>query len=288
VSYYRKASCLAYKRYIRHHFVTSLFLADWFSALYTSLVQVFLLRLSNSQDKKTGYCKKIANNFNFFSHGATVRSGPRPPHYRGFTITLRHATLGRTPLDEWSARHRNLYLTRDNTHERQTSMPPSGFEPSIPTSEQPHIQALDRAGTGISEQCLIKKEKLPPYRPGETLRVPELSGSQISNRHMKVVRLSALRTARPYPQQIFMLLIYVGSCVDPRAIVRPEGLCQWKIPVTPLGTETATFLLAAHWLNQLRHRTPRTRLIREANFRITISYLLHIRYSYFLSVLWIV
>jgi hypothetical protein len=27
-------------------------------------------------------------------------SGPSHPHYRGFTITLRHATGGRTPLDE--------------------------------------------------------------------------------------------------------------------------------------------------------------------------------------------
>jgi len=27
-------------------------------------------------------------------------SGPRRPHYRGFTIALRHITLGRTPLDE--------------------------------------------------------------------------------------------------------------------------------------------------------------------------------------------
>jgi hypothetical protein len=36
---------------------------------------------------------------NFFC-GATARSGPQPPHYRGFTITLRHTTLGRTPLDE--------------------------------------------------------------------------------------------------------------------------------------------------------------------------------------------
>ena len=27
--------------------------------------------------------------------------GQGPPHYRGFTILLRHTTLGRTPLDEW-------------------------------------------------------------------------------------------------------------------------------------------------------------------------------------------
>jgi hypothetical protein len=26
--------------------------------------------------------------------------GSWPSHYRGFTITLRHTTLGRTPLDE--------------------------------------------------------------------------------------------------------------------------------------------------------------------------------------------
>jgi hypothetical protein len=41
---------------------------------------------------------------NFFFNAATAPSGPGPPHYRGFTITLRHITLGRTPLDEWSSR----------------------------------------------------------------------------------------------------------------------------------------------------------------------------------------
>jgi len=36
--------------------------------------------------------------------------------YRGFAITLiEHATLGRTSLDEWSARRRILYLTTHNT-----------------------------------------------------------------------------------------------------------------------------------------------------------------------------
>jgi hypothetical protein len=35
-----------------------------------------------------------------FYYGATAASGPGPPHFRGFTITLRHTTLGRNPLDE--------------------------------------------------------------------------------------------------------------------------------------------------------------------------------------------
>ena len=56
----------------------------------------------------------------------------KPLHYRGFTITLRHTTVGTTPLDEWSARRSHLYLNTHNTHNRQTSMPPAGFAPIIP------------------------------------------------------------------------------------------------------------------------------------------------------------
>jgi hypothetical protein len=69
-------------------------------------------------------------------HGARAPSGPGPPPYRSFTITLRHTTLGRTPLDEWSVRRRDLYLTTHNTHKTQTSMSPAGFEPTIPASER--------------------------------------------------------------------------------------------------------------------------------------------------------
>jgi hypothetical protein len=75
-------------------------------------------------------------------------AGPGPLYW-GFTITPRHATLGRTPLDEWSARHRDLYLTTHNTHKTQTSMPPAGLESTIPASVRLEIHALKRAATGI-------------------------------------------------------------------------------------------------------------------------------------------
>jgi hypothetical protein len=84
-----------------------------------------------------------------FPYGPTAPSGPRPPHYRVFTITLRYTTVGRTPLDEGSSRRRDLYLTAHTTHKRQISMHNVGFEPTIPESERPQNDALDRAATRI-------------------------------------------------------------------------------------------------------------------------------------------
>jgi hypothetical protein len=55
--------------------------------------------------------------------------------------TRRRSTVGRTPLDEWPARRRDLYLTTHDTHNRQTSLPLLGFEPTISASERPQTYA---------------------------------------------------------------------------------------------------------------------------------------------------
>jgi hypothetical protein len=83
---------------------------------------------------------------------------------RRFTIThIRHTTLGRTPLDECTTRRRDLYLTTHNTHKRQTSMPPEGFEPKILVSERPKTHSLDRAATeGVKGPIVITKVSCSP------------------------------------------------------------------------------------------------------------------------------
>jgi len=62
--------------------------------------------------------------------------------------TQRRTTVSRTPLDEWSARRRDLYLTTHNTHNRQASMHPVGFEPTFSAGKRPQTYALERAATG--------------------------------------------------------------------------------------------------------------------------------------------
>ena len=59
--------------------------------------------------------------------------------------TQRRSTVGRTPLDEWSARRRDRYLTTHDTHNRQISMPPVGFEPTISAGERPAAARLLRS-----------------------------------------------------------------------------------------------------------------------------------------------
>jgi hypothetical protein len=83
---------------------------------------------------------------------------------------------------------------------------------------------------------------IPPLTTSTTNPYFHLSPTETS--YMLMV-MSALRTGRLYPQD--MLLLEAESTPGP--IVRSEGLCQWKIPMTPSGIETATFRFVAQYLN---------------------------------------
>jgi len=86
--------------------------------------------------------------------------------------TQRRTTVGRTPLDEWSARRRDLYLTTHNTHNKQISMPRVGFQPTISAGERPQTYALDRAATGTGNDTLltIQIQKIPENYRGQDQR----------------------------------------------------------------------------------------------------------------------
>jgi hypothetical protein len=84
-------------------------------------------------------------NFLFFIFGAKA---PRWATTFSFTMFLDHtrrATVGRTPLDERSARHTDLYQTKHNSHNRHP------FQPAISAGEWLQTDALDRAATVTGE-----------------------------------------------------------------------------------------------------------------------------------------
>jgi hypothetical protein len=103
----------------------------------------------------------------FFVHSSRSPTGPRHPHCWSFDITLRHTTLHRAPLDEWSARRRDLYITTHDTQKEtdiHAPLPRRDSNPQSPTIERPHTRAVDLAVTRIGTIILMPYIMYRNYR----------------------------------------------------------------------------------------------------------------------------
>ena len=78
--------------------------------------QEYLLYLSLKLAHKTMFFLFVPS----YRHpqGARAPSGPGPPHYRRFTITHRHTTLGTRVHECTSDQPDDLYQTTNNNHKR--------------------------------------------------------------------------------------------------------------------------------------------------------------------------
>ena len=93
----------------------------------------------------------------FFFHGATAPIGPGTPltrlhdHIQLHTPQLVWFLWMSDQPDSKTSTWQHTALTRD----RQTSIPPAAFEPTIPASELSQTHALARAATGIGHKLRI-------------------------------------------------------------------------------------------------------------------------------------
>jgi hypothetical protein len=110
----------------------------------------------------------------------------------------------------------------------------------------------------ISLQTYLKQVKQSLYKPGQALKFPGGWGSQ----NWQTIGTWRWWGFQPYasavfiPKEILLVLISDRGWVDPRAIMRTEGFCQWKIPMTPSGIETTTFRFVDQPLKQMLRRMP--------------------------------
>ena len=106
--------------------------------------------------------------------------------------THTHITYGMTPLERGSVSRRDLYLTTHNTHNRQTAIPPVGFESAIPASEWPQTHAAHRGANGIGQLLFCDpKNAIEVQRKGKLILYccSDLSKSYLYWQYMNIAVL---------------------------------------------------------------------------------------------------
>ena len=95
-------------------------LATWSAKIWTQITIRVRASLLQSHMARTSFVlDSMLHIYFLFLVALRFDFGSWPP----LTGLRDHTTLGNTPLDEWSARRRKLYLTTHNTHDRQASIP---------------------------------------------------------------------------------------------------------------------------------------------------------------------
>ena len=122
------------------------------STAYLSIAQTTSEQIPTTATADVNYqslCHNLTKHkqyyFFMWRHQPTTAKADSMLGFRVHTQTPHTHTHSTTPLDESPARRRDLYLT---THNRQTSVPPVGFEHTISAGEWPQTYALDLAVTG--------------------------------------------------------------------------------------------------------------------------------------------
>ena len=92
---------------------------------------------------------------------------------------------------------------------------------------------------------------IPITGPNTSLRLREF----LDNRYNRWLDFQPYAPAG-FTRGNFLVLISVRGWVDLRVIMRPEGLSQWNIPMTPSEIEPETLWLLTKCFNQLRHYVP--------------------------------
>jgi hypothetical protein len=155
------------------------------------------------------------------------------------------------------------------------------------------------------QHCRVQQSH---YRRGQVLRVQGGWVSQISRQSEHECGKVVSPKQRPPlpPQEIFLVIISLRGWVNPRAIVRPEELYQWNIPMAPSGIEPEKFRLAAQcltnsataWLyihhasnlnspRYLRHKLPKSFKLHSFSFSSTLIYIKVVNVCYMNAVSWV-